>query len=399
MRGKQGRVLAPLFFLFTAVIWLMISFTNPAFGARRLSVSPEYTGISVAQGEEVSVDLIVSNQGTRDENVFLEITSVPEGWDATIKTFKYPVTGAFVRSDNTKTLTFEARPVGEVPPGEYDFTISWKTRDGVLGSKTGVRVKVTKEVKEKATGGVEISTEYPVLRGPTDASFEFSLKVKNKLNKDGIFSLGSRAPENWEINFKPAYEEKLISSVRLKAGGSQSLGVEVKPDPTAKPGEYPIVIEVSSPEASGEAKLTVKLTGTRELKMGTADGLLSLDAVRGEKANLSFYVRNNGSATLNSLEFMSVKPKRWEVKFSPEKIGSLAPGEISQVEAEITPPDQALVGDYSVQLVTKAGKRLSKNLELRVTVRASAAWGWIGVGIIVLVVAGLVYLFIRLGRR
>jgi len=36
---------------------------------------------------------------------------------------------------------------------------------------------------------------------------------------------------------------------------------------------------------------------------------------------------------------------------------------------------------------------------MRVTVRASTAWGWIGIGIIVLVIVGLVVLFVGLGRR
>jgi uncharacterized membrane protein len=95
---------------------------------------------------------------------------------------------------------------------------------------------------------------------------------------------------------------------------------------------------------------------------------------------------------------MSVKPENWKVEFSPEKIEALPPGELQQVEVSITPAEQALVGDYSVGIRADAGK-LSKNMELRVTVLASTAWGWIGIGIIVLVMAGLVVLFVRLGRR
>jgi uncharacterized membrane protein len=45
------------------------------------------------------------------------------------------------------------------------------------------------------------------------------------------------------------------------------------------------------------------------------------------------------------------------------------------------------------------GEKVSKNLEFRVTVKASTAWGWIGIAIIVLVVLGLVTLFVRMGRR
>jgi uncharacterized membrane protein len=145
-------------------------------------------------------------------------------------------------------------------------------------------------------------------------------------------------------------------------------------------------------------ELTVVLTGTYKLDAGTATGLLSLNAVRGKEGNLSVYVKNSGSAVLNSVGFMSVKPENWKVEFSPERIETLPPGELKQIEVSITPAEQALVGDYSVGIQADAGK-LSKNMELRVTVLASTAWGWIGIGIIVLVMVGLVVLFVRLGRR
>ena len=224
------------------------------------------------------------------------------------------------------------------------------------------------------------------------------MEVENRLDKDTLFNLISKGPENWEINFKPAYEQKFISSLRLKADQSQTMAVEVKPYPFAKPGTYPISVKISSADAEGEAVLKVVLTGTYNLEAGTATGLLSLNALRGNKANLSIYVQNTGSAPLNNLQFISFKPENWEVEFNPEKIDTLAPEQLKQVEVSITPTDQALVGDYSVGLRAEGG-RVSKTIELRVTVNASSAWGWIGIGIIVFVMAGLVFLFIRLGRR
>ena len=59
---------------------------------------------------------------------------------------------------------------------------------------------------------------------------------------------------------------------------------------------------------------------------------------------------------------------------------------------------EALVGDYAVSLSVE-GEKQTKDMELRVTVKASTAWGWIGIGIIVIVIAGLVTLFVRMGRR
>jgi len=409
MKCKRDNTLLLVPTIFTMVFMLVALLTPFAFGEeekekkdlpeRGIAVSPEYPGVVISQGEDsVSIDLNVTNGGRRDENIFVSLTSIPSGWEARIKTYSFGVTGVHVESDKSKNLTLRAEPREDIEPGKYVFGIEAQTEDGELKSTSQVTITVEEGKEEKKTEGIKITTSYPVLRGPTDTQFEFSLEVDNKLEKDTIYNLISQGPENWEINFKPAYEDKFISSLRLKAGQSQSVAIAVKPFPLAKPGEYPIRVKVSSPEAKGEVELTVALTGTYKLDAGTASGLLSLNAVRGKEGNLSIYVRNSGSAILNNVGFLSVKPENWNVEFNPERIEALPPGELKQVEVSITPADQALVGDYSLGISADAGK-LSKNMELRVTVLASTAWGWIGIGIIVLVMAGLVVLFIRLGRR
>ena len=50
-------------------------------------------------------------------------------------------------------------------------------------------------------------------------------------------------------------------------------------------------------------------------------------------------------------------------------------------------------------IVTVEGEKAAKTIEFRTTVKASAAWGWIGIGIIVVVIGGLFGLFRWLGRR
>jgi uncharacterized membrane protein len=392
---------------FLAVAGMLMYFSPFASGnekkekslpARSISVSPEYTGLVVPQGEGISTDLIVTNRGRNPEDIDLKVTTVPKGWKAWVKTYSYGVTGVHVESDKSKNLTLRIEPESGVGLGTYTFGIRAQTRDGKLISTSQVVVSVSKKEEEKKPGGVEVSSSYPVLKGPTDAKFEFSLEVKNKLDKDSIFNLNVEAPENWDVNFKPAYEEKFFSSLRLQANQSQIIAVEVKPYILASPGEYPIRVNVTCPEAKRDAVLTVVLTGTYKLDVGTASGLLSLTALRGKNANVSFYVKNSGSAALSNVRFLSFKPENWKVEFKPETINAIAPQEFKQVEVSITPAEQALVGDYSVGVTVEAGK-VSKTVELRTTVTASTAWGWIGIGIIVLVVAGLVFLFIRLGRR
>jgi uncharacterized membrane protein len=109
-------------------------------------------------------------------------------------------------------------------------------------------------------------------------------------------------------------------------------------------------------------------------------------------------VKNTGTAPQSQIKFMSFKPENWKMEFKPEKLVNLKPGEVRQVQAFITPAQQALVGDYSVA-VNCMGDKADKDMEFRVTVKAPSAWGWIGIGIILFVLLGLVFTFRKLGRR
>jgi uncharacterized membrane protein len=366
---------------------------------RAIAMAPEYPGVIIPPGEDVEMDLILYNKGKSDENVDVDITSIPKGWKARVKTYRFTITGAHVKNGESTRLTFFAEPEKkDVKPGKYVFRVEARTQDGAFTSKQNIVATVSEKAEKEKEKMVTVTTSYPVLRGPTDATFEFSLEVGNKLDKDKVYNLVSQGPDKWEINFKPAYEDKFISSVRLEKNQNKSVAVEVKPYRLAEAGEYPINVRVGSGDAKAEAKLTVILTGTFKLEAGTPTGLLSLEAQKGKDANLSIYVKNTGSATNHNINFVSIKPENWKVKFEPEKIEAMKPDELKQVEVTITPAEEALVGDYSVG-INVDGEKDQKTMEMRVTVKASTAWGWIGIGIILLVIVGLGGLFTWLGRR
>jgi uncharacterized membrane protein len=345
------------------------------------------------------MDIIFHNKGKTDENVDVRISEKPEGWKANLKTYRFKVTGVHVPAGESKTLTFEAEPGKDEKPGDYKFRVEAKTEDDRFKMSQNIQVTVSgEEEKSDEDRGVKLTSSFPVIRGPSDATFEFSVEVDSKLDKDAVFDLLPQGPQGWDINFKPAYESKYISSLRLKENQNQTIAVEVKPAMNAQAGEYPINVRVSSGDAKGEVKLAVILIGTYKLEVGTASGLLSLDARQGKPANMSFYVKNSGSAANHDIKFMSFKPENWKVDFNPEKIDVIEPGDLKQIELAITPYEDALVGDYSIS-VNVEGEKASKAIEFRTTVKASAVWGWIGIGIIVVVIAGLLGLFRWLGRR
>ena len=364
---------------------------------RGISMAFEYPEVIINKGDDVTVDIFVKNKGKRDENVYFTISSAPPGWKTKIKTYSFSVMSVHVPEDEDKNVQFFAEPEKDTKPGTYKFKVDARTEDGKL--KVSHTLKITlREEEEKEKGKIELTTSYPVLQGPNDAKFEFSLDLRNKTDKENTFNLTSKGPKDWQINFKPPYEDKYISSLRLKDNESKSLNVEVTPDRFCKAGEYVIPVTISAGDSKAEAELKIIITGTYRLEAGTATGLLSLTTEKGEPGNISVYVKNTGSATIHNIEFLSIKPENWKVEFKPEKVEALETGSLKQVEVSIVPAQEALVGDYAVGLSIR-GEKSSDDLEMRVTVKASAAWGWIGIGIIVLVILGLFGLFVSLGRR
>jgi uncharacterized membrane protein len=391
-------------FLTALVLFLMI----PSLGLaqeekkdlrpeRGIAVYPEYTGVTVVKGETVKMDLTVDNKGRADETIDVKLLEIPKGWKATLRGGSYLVAGIFVPNGKSKTLALSLEPDTKVVDvGTYTFQITGQTADGKLSSASKLTVNV--QLPTPGTQDITITTSYPVLRGQPDSQMEFSLDVANKSETDRTFNLSAVGPEKWEINYKPAYESKQISSLQIKAGQSQTVTVQVTPLKTAPAGQYPIVVTVASGAKKADVKLTAILTGTYKIDAGTPTGILSLEAVAGKPANFSVFVKNTGSAVNRNVTFSSFKPENWEVTFKPEKIEALEPDQLKQVEVTVKPSAQALVGDYSVAVMVN-GEKSDKTVEIRVTVKSSTAWGWIGIAVIIFVIAGLSALFIWLGRR
>ena len=366
--------------------------------ARGIAIYSEFSGVVVPVGESVRMDLTVENKGKQDEVVALKLTNVPKGWKASLKGGSFTVTGVAVPDGKTRTLSFSAETEKGVGPGMYEFGIEGVTADGKL--KANYTIAVTaRERSRLGSEDIQITTSYPVLRGQTDATFEFSLDVNNKMDADRTFTLAAQAPEKWEINFKPGYEQKQISSLRIRGNSNQTVAVSVTPPKDATAGEYPVLVRITAGESKAESKLMVVLTGIYKLEAATPTGILSTEAVTGKPTTVSLLVKNTGSAVNRNVNLSSFKPENWKVEFKPEKIEALEPNQIKQVEVTITPAATALVGDYSVGLMVDGEKSSSKTVEMRVTVKAPTAWGWIGVGLIAVVIGGMGGLFAWLGRR
>jgi len=132
--------------------------------------------------------------------------------------------------------------------------------------------------------------------------------------------------------------------------------------------------------------------------VGEVSGLLNTTATAGKPAPITLLIANIGSAPLETVSFSSIKPDGWDVTFNPEKLDSFAAGAGRAIDVAIEPAGKTIAGDYSITLLVSSDQA-SDSLDFRVTVETPTTWGWVGVAIVIIVIAALIGIFVRLRRR
>ncbi len=267
-----------------------------------------------------------------------------------------------------------------------------------LGSYGVVLAQEEKTEETPPPEEVEMATTYPVLRGPSGTAFEFKVEVSYRGEGERTFDLSAKAPEGWYASIQPAYEQTEISAVRMRPFSPESLKIVFIPLKNMSPGEYVATLEISSGDLKDSIDLKAIITATYKLVLGTATGRLNTSVTAGEDNHFSLILANQGSDAIENIGFSSDKPEGWSITFKPDKVESLEAGKTQEVDLTINPPSKTIAGDYAVS-VKATSDNASDDLELRITVLTPSLWGWVGVGIVLLVVAGLAVVFVRLGRR
>ncbi|MFQ5684648.1 MAG: NEW3 domain-containing protein [Candidatus Binatia bacterium] len=357
-----------------------------------------YTDITVGQGQDVSMDAEVVNRTKNPVQVGLTIESIPKAWTVNFHSRypSFPVRSVMVQGKKSTTVEFKAKIPKTAKPGKYQVKITSKDTNGTTRHVEQVTFRVT--TKTIQTGGLTLTSQYPVLSGPTGHTFKFSVDLKNDTGKPLTAALAAEPPAGWAVRFKPQFGDTQISSIALKADATETLSVEADSPVRGEPGDYPLTVKARSGALEASSKLKMTLKGTYDLKMGFASGTLNTSITAGKKEPVDFLVANSGSAPIHNLSFVTQKPAKWTVEFKPNKLKALKPEELREVKMEIMAPPRTIAGDYLLTL-TSNSPDATKSIDLRVTVSTPTLWAWIGVLIVVLVVLGLGIVFVRLGRR
>ena len=380
------------------IAFLCVQMMTPlAFAAERdVKINTPFPNIVLDIGQYAEFKINLINNGQEEEVLDLSLSG-PLDWEYSIKSGRYLVKSVYLDVNESKSVIFEAVPPSGEDSGLYTFMVYAESRDGKLSKSLTVQVELMATIAES---GIRVSTPYPSIEGAAGQDFEFSVEVVNKDTKDMTIDFTALHPPNWQVTFKPRVSDNLIRSLEFKGGASEVLNMLISPPPGVAPGYYDIEMKAESDEYSSSLVFSIYLIGTYSLEFIPSNGRLSLDAQQGKASVISLNVNNTGTAPLKSVIFLSDQPVGWDVEFDTTEIPLLDRSGSRQVRARITPPTDAIPGDYIMKLYSSIQKEgISESINYRVTVKGDVSWGFVGIGIIVVLAVALVGIVWRLGRR
>lgn len=357
--------------------------------ASAITLTTPFPAIAVAPGSNPSFDVSVTT--ATPGRVALKVGTVPAGWTAVLRGGGFTIDGVESDGSTATKITLNVTVPADAAAGTQRIAVVGTTASGASAT-----LSVDIRVAPNAAGDVTLTTDTPQLKGASDATFPFTLTLKNDTPEDLPFSVVAAGPDGWTVTAVVGSQAQ-AASVIVKAGSSTTVAVSAKAASGTAAGGYPITVDATSGNRSAHTDLSVDITGSYKLGLSTGTQPLNLQATAGSVSDLTLTLANTGTADVTGAVLSASAPTGWKVAFDPPT-ATVPANQSVQVVAHVTPSSDAIAGDY-VTTFTATAPVATASADIRVTVQTSALWGVIGIGLIVIVLVGLWSIFRRFGRR
>jgi NPCBM-associated, NEW3 domain of alpha-galactosidase len=154
-------------------------------------------------------------------------------------------------------------------------------------------------------------------------------------------------------------------------------------------------------QLGGAADLQLRPVGAPKLFL-TADNLL-INLSRGERQTIAITVENSGGVAARDVTIDANVPLGFEARLEPRMIGLIDAGQKVHVGLIITASASAVPGEYNLKLNASATTKLanveSPEQSFRIILRGSQSWMVLGLGVPLLLTAGIAVWFVGRRRR
>jgi len=258
--------------------------------------------------------------------------------------------------------------------------------------------------QQQVEGGdkIELYTAYPAFKDISGEIFTFEVDLIYEGSETRTFELSVTKIPNWIVQIRSIFQEIELPEIRLEPGKepSEAVRVIVAPIPgeLPEPGEYKTTLTAVSGNIRDSIELKAVVADLHRFAFFTESGRLSAEVTAGKENHLAASVMNTGTTIIDKITIVGGKPEYWTLEFNPDKIENLEPGFAQDVDIVIIPTKETIAGDYMLNM-RAVSTRYRAEFDLRATVLTPTVWGWVGVLIVLAVIAGVAVMFRRLGRR
>lgn len=377
-----------LAFVLGVSIWTSGGFSSGQVqAANGVTLYAPYTNIAVTPGESVHHSVNVINTSGEIQTVPLRVEGLSDDWDTELTAGGWSVEEVSVRGGQEETVSLDLTVPQEIEKGRYTLELVAPNYDTLA---------LTINVTQQGTYTTELTTDQPNMTGHADSDFQYALSLRNRTAEEQLYSLTADASRGWDVVFNVGGES--VTSTRVQSNQTQDINVTVTPPQNVQQGTYEIPVKAQAGSSSSQTTLEVVVTGSYDIQLTTPSETFNTDIRAGNEKKVTLVVNNPGSATLRDIQLEAQTPSEWNVAFEPTELNRLEPGQSKETVATIQAADQAITGDYMVNMKASTPE-VSTSKNFRVTVKTSLLWGWLGVLIIAAVIAGMYYLFRTYGRR
>jgi uncharacterized membrane protein len=354
-----------------------------------LTLTTPYPGLTVEPGDTASFDLLFT--AASPTTVDLSVDGVPDGWTANFRGGGFVVNQVTAGTAEAPDLTLSVIIPTGTADGNFPLTVSADTS----GNTATLAIEVV--VLGGAGGTVTMTPEYSGVRGPSSETFTFPVDIRNDSPAEVQLELSAEGPIGWVVEARPQTQTQ-ASAITVEPGATTRITVTANPSTTAAAGVYDLRVVARGGGVDAEAPLQVQITGSFDMQISTPDQRLNADVTAGQATQFPVIVFNTGTADLVEVSLDAIPPSGWEVTWDTEVIPTIAAGDFATVNATITPSAEAIAGDYQITFRASSDDA-NASMEVRTTVSPSAFGGLVGIGLILLTLAALGWVFRRFGRR